>query len=262
MKAKLKTPISYYGGKQTMLKHILPLVPPHQVYTEAFAGGAALLFAKEPSPVEVINDLNSELINFYWVASVYYQDLKREIDNTLHSRGLFDHATYIYNHPQFFEPVKRAWALWTLSKMGFASKLDGTFGYDKSKGTVTRKIRNAKDAFTQELCDRLSHVTIEQANGLEVIRRFDVPDAFHFVDPPYVNSDCGHYAGLFTSDDLTRLLDILSGTQGKFMLTMYPHEQIDLYAQRHGWRIVEIERTISSSRTNRKKKPEWMVMNY
>ncbi|MEG1485585.1 MAG: DNA adenine methylase [Bacteroidales bacterium] len=44
----MKTPISYYGGKQTLLKHILPLIPEHSLYTEAFAGGYAVLFAKEP----------------------------------------------------------------------------------------------------------------------------------------------------------------------------------------------------------------------
>ena len=47
--AIMKTPISYYGGKQSMLKHILPLIPPHQLYTEAFCGGAAVLFAKRPA---------------------------------------------------------------------------------------------------------------------------------------------------------------------------------------------------------------------
>lgn len=39
----MKTPISYYGGKQTLLKHILPLIPSHKLYTEAFCGGAAVL---------------------------------------------------------------------------------------------------------------------------------------------------------------------------------------------------------------------------
>lgn len=39
----MKTPITYYGGKQSMLKNILPLIPPHNVYNEPFAGGAALL---------------------------------------------------------------------------------------------------------------------------------------------------------------------------------------------------------------------------
>lgn len=33
----MRTPISYYGGKQTMLKHILPLIPSHKIYTEYFA---------------------------------------------------------------------------------------------------------------------------------------------------------------------------------------------------------------------------------
>jgi len=39
----MKTPISYYGGKQALLKHILPLIPKHKLYTEAFCGGAAVL---------------------------------------------------------------------------------------------------------------------------------------------------------------------------------------------------------------------------
>ncbi len=43
----LKTPITYYGGKQRMLKYILPLIPKHNVYTECFAGGLAVFFAKQ-----------------------------------------------------------------------------------------------------------------------------------------------------------------------------------------------------------------------
>ena len=64
----MKTPISYYGGKQTLLKHILPLIPEHALYTEAFCGGCAVLFAKEPAKCEVINDINTELVNFNQVA--------------------------------------------------------------------------------------------------------------------------------------------------------------------------------------------------
>lgn len=35
-KPKLKTPISYYGGKQNMLKNILPLIPEHKIYIEPY----------------------------------------------------------------------------------------------------------------------------------------------------------------------------------------------------------------------------------
>lgn len=41
-KARLKTPISYYGGKQSMLKHILPIIPEHTIYVEPFFGGGAV----------------------------------------------------------------------------------------------------------------------------------------------------------------------------------------------------------------------------
>lgn len=84
----MKTPISYYGGKQTLLKHILPLIPKHKLYTEAFCGGAAVLFAKRPADGEVINDISMDITNFYWMAKVYYRDLKQEIEKTLHSRDM------------------------------------------------------------------------------------------------------------------------------------------------------------------------------
>lgn len=61
----MRTPITYYGGKQTLLKHILPLIPKHTIYTEAFCGGAAVFFAKKPAEAEVINDINQDLVNFY-----------------------------------------------------------------------------------------------------------------------------------------------------------------------------------------------------
>lgn len=88
----MKPPLSYYGGKQGMLPHILPLIPPHDLYTEVFAGGAALLFAKEPVRINVINDLNGELVNFYRTLVSDFDELQHEIQRTLHSREQHDVA--------------------------------------------------------------------------------------------------------------------------------------------------------------------------
>lgn len=257
----MKTPISYYGGKQTMLKHILPLIPPHKLYCEPFCGGAAVLFAKRPVEAEIINDLNMDLTTFYWMAKVNYQELKIEIDKTLHSRDMHAHAAHILNYPQFFSQAQRAWAVWALCKMSFASMLDGTFGYDFGGG-MPKKLANAKDEFTQHLCARLENVTIENRDALEVITCYDNPDAFHFVDPPYINSDCGHYEGCFNEQNMEDLLKILETIKGKFMLTMFPLPMIEEYAIKNGWIIHRIERTISASKTNRRKQEEWMVCNY
>ena len=89
--------------------------------------------------------------------------------------------------------------------MSFASMMDGSFGYDFSD-TMAKKLRNAKDEFTEQLCGRLERVTIENRNALDVIAAYDAPDAFHFVDPPYVNSDCGHYEDVFSEQNKEQLL--------------------------------------------------------
>lgn len=257
----MKTPISYYGGKQTMLKHVLPLIPTHRLYTESFCGGAAVLFAKPPVAAEIINDLNMDLTSFYWMAKINYQELKIEIDKTLHSRDMHAHAAHILNYPQFFCQAQRAWAVWALCKMSFASMLDGTFGYDFSGG-MPKKLANAKDEFTEHLCARLENVTIENRDALEVIACYDGSNTFHFVDPPYVNSDCGHYEGCFNEQNMEDLLKLLETVKGKFMLTMFPLPMIEDYANRNGWVIHRIERTISASKTNRRKQEEWMICNY
>lgn len=108
----------------------------------------------------------------------------------------------------------------------------------------------------------LEKCTIEQDDALKVLFRFDTPTAFHFVDPPYVGSDMGHYAGMFNGEDLGRLLEVLSGIQGRFMLTMYPDDRIREYADRFGWTIRPVQRTVTASNTKRRKQEEWMITNY
>ena len=121
---------------------------------------------------------------------------------------------------------------------------------------------NAKDEFTESLCRRLENVTVENEDALSVIRRYDCPGAFHFVDPPYINSDCGAYEGTFNSEDMSRLLVLLEGIQGKFMLTVFPYKPIEEAASRNGWIIHRIERTISASLESRRRQEEWIVCNY
>lgn len=259
----MRTPITYYGGKQTMLKHILPLLPQHEIFVESFAGGAAVFFAKQPSKMDVINDLNGELINFYRTIVADFDTLKSEIDRTLHSRTQHESAWFIYNHPDDFTTVQRAWAVWVLSKMGFAGQLSNSFGFDKSEGRHPRKVEFAKEAFTVELKKRLERTTIEQDDAFKVISRHDTEGTFHFIDPPYVGSDMGHYSNMFDDADLERLQQLCERLQGKFMLTMYPNEIIRAYADRNNWLIHTAERQISACKADsRRRQEEWMVCNY
>jgi DNA adenine methylase len=99
----MKTPLSYYGGKQRLARRILGLIPEHQIYCEPFLGGGAIFFAKPPSKVEVINDTNGELINFYEVLQRDFSALEKEVVISLHSRKQHRQAEVIYNNPEMFD---------------------------------------------------------------------------------------------------------------------------------------------------------------
>jgi DNA adenine methylase len=259
----LKTPISYYGGKQKLATKIISLIPQHTLYCEPFIGGAAVFFAKEQSQLEVLNDTNKELINFYKIVQSDFVSLEKEIRITLHSRDLHRKASVIYNHPDMFSEIKRAWAVWVLSSQSFCAELDGSFGYDKSKNTTTKKIINNRDRFTEDMAIRLQNVNIECADALYVIRSRDTKDSFFYCDPPYFNSDCGHYDG-YSEQDFESLLKLLSGIEGKFMLSSYPSKILLQYAKANGWSMWSVEQnvTVNNRSGYLKRKVEVLTANY
>jgi DNA adenine methylase len=90
-----------------MAQHILPLIPKHRIYTEPFFGGGAIFFSKEQSEVEIINDLNGEVVNFYRVITTDFWRLNELIQSTLLSREQYEEAMVIYNFPKMFAPFER-----------------------------------------------------------------------------------------------------------------------------------------------------------
>lgn len=259
----LKTPVTYYGGKQMMVRHILPAIPVHKLYCEPFAGGAAIFFSKCPSEVEILNDTNRELINFYRVVQNDFTSLEKEIQITLHSRDLHRKASVIYNNSDMFSEIKRAWALWVLSSQGFAGILDGSWGYERSGNSVTKKLENKKRLFTIDLAIRLQNVQIECADALYIIRSRDGDSSFFYTDPPYYNSDMGHYDG-YGLNDFEELLKLLSSIKGRFLLSSYPSDILKAYTKANHWHTKSFDALVSvgTKPTRSKKKTELLTANY
>ena len=92
--------------------------------------------------------------------------------------------------------------------------------------------------FTCEYSKRLEHASIFCRDALDVIRKADHEDAFHYIDPPYFNADMGHYGG-YTRENFAALLDVLGTLKGKFMLSSYLSDVLYEYARRHGWHTLE-----------------------
>jgi DNA adenine methylase len=260
----IKTPTSYYGGKQNLVTTILPLIPKHTTYVEPFVGGGAIFWSKSKSEVEIINDNNRELINFYEVVQSEFVELEKMIRISLHSRSLHNDATVIYNNPHMFSRIKRAWAVWVLAAQSFSAMLDGSWGYDKQKGTTSQKITNKRDSFTMDYAIRIQNVQIECTDALRIIRSRDYPGAFIYCDPPYYNSDCGHYDG-YTREDFEELLKALSLMQGKFLMSSYPSDILKEYTKENGWYTKTLEQAVSVANgtgSPGKKKIEVLTANY
>lgn len=261
MKIKLKTPISYYGGKQKLCSLILDLIPCHNLYCEPFVGGGAVFFGKEPSNVEVLNDTNKELINFYQVTQNHFLDLEKMVRSSLHSRRLHADASAIYNHPHLFDEIKRAWAVWVLTSQSFSSIIDNSFGYDKKENTTSVKVTNKRNSFTEEYTQRLQNVQLECADAMYIINSRDTDDSFFYVDPPYPNSNCGHYSG-YTVEMFEALLKVLAKIEGKFLLSSYPLPVLEQYRQKYKWHQRSVEQRVSVNKGAGKKKTEVLTANY
>ncbi len=259
----MKTPISYYGGKQKLVPTILPMIPAHQMYAEPFVGGGAIFFSKPPSNIEVINDTNTELINFYRMLQNKYVELESMVKVTLHSRRLHKDARVVYENPHLFDEVKRAWAVWVLSTQSFCAILDGSWGYDKSKNTTTKKISNKRNEFSEQMAVRMQNVQLECADALYIIKSRDTINTFFYCDPPYFNSDCGHYDG-YSEQDFENLLILLSQMKGKFLLSSYPSPLLQRYVKLHGWYFKCYESGVSVNAKGGyiKRKWEMLTANY
>jgi len=241
----------------------ISLIPPHILYAEPFTGGGAVYFHKPPSRVEVLNDTNVELMNFYEVARDHFQSLQKKIRNTLHSRDAFRQATVIHHNPDMFDPIKRAWAVWVICSQSFASKMDGAFGFDKTRNTTSLRIANKRVNFTKEYAKRLEQAQIERTDALYIIKSRDFEGAFFYCDPPYIGTNCGHYDG-YSEGDYKALLETLSAIHGKFLLSSYPTAILDKYVKRNNWHQISREMFVSINHKSglKKRKTELLTANY
>jgi len=260
----LRTPISYYGGKQRMLRHILPLIPSHDKYVEPFCGGAAVFFAKQPAKLEVINDKNGEVINFYRCCKENQPALQRRISSILHSRAIHRQAVLVYKNPQNYNKIERAASFFICSAMCFGSIIGGSFSTNKSvpNSSMPKRLIGKKKLFSYHLARRFDNAIIESLDAVKLIEMYDSDDAFFYVDPPYYNADMGHYGG-YTADDFESLLSTLSKIKGKFLLSCYPSDLIKKYVEKNGWRSKEFAAYTSATLScKNRQRTEMLTFNY
>jgi len=222
----MKPLISYYGGKQRLANKILQYFPPHSVYVEPFAGGAALLFAKPVLPItnshsyrELLNDTSDLLINMYRVAIERRDEFALKIQATLFSQSDHQRAKAICRQPEKHSELNRAWAYYVAINLSFSNRLCGAWvmglqGDNKQSKHRQKKLR------LQSTLERLSCVAVSCDDAIRCIKRNDSPQTLFYCDPPYPNACQGHYSG-YTLEHWDELCDALDNAKGSYVLSNY-----------------------------------------
>lgn len=224
---RLNSPLAYYGSKHRLAKRLVALMPPHRCYVEVFGGGASLLFAKRPSKVEVYNDVDEEVVNFFDVLrGPLRAKLIEQLELTPHARS--EHARCKRSYGCTTDPVERARRFFVLVRQSYSGIFGNAYSTSKVKAVAATFARKVEGL--EEVIERLRPVQIEGRDFRRIIPKFDDEETCFYCDPPYVHSTRSsrpagrrlrQYRHEMTDGDHAELLGLLRSAKGKVMLSGY-----------------------------------------
>lgn len=222
----------YPGAKWSIAEWIIQHFPDGYeklCYLEPFAGSAAVFFNKNPSRVETINDLDSNIVNLFRVLRDRPEELRRAIELTPYSREEYEQAVESFDHPDPLEKARRYFVR-CMQGVGAKSNARGTWRVEPRAypGGAAKKWCDGADLL-MEAAKRLrggaeTLVQIEHADAIELIDRFNSPDVFMYLDPPYLRStrrSGALYTHEMTEADQRRLLEAITRSKAYIMLSGY-----------------------------------------
>jgi len=215
--AMLKPPIARLGGKSRSRKQIINMIPEHNCYIELFTGAGWVYFGKEPSKVEVINDIDGELVNMFRMFKLHGPEIERLLKFEICSRDQFE--IYKAEDIDKLTDIQKAINFYTSVSFSFASK-GNHYGYGKKRPPKAAVYDFGK---LEKIRLRLRNTYVENLTYEKIIDKYDSEDSFFFVDPPYYNTanDFSRTVKLKPMEfDHMRLFEKLDDLKGKFLLTI------------------------------------------
>ena len=251
----MRSPISYIGGKRAIAKKIIEVFPKHTTYVEAFAGGAQVFFKKEPSTVEVLNDLDGEMVNFYRVCQQHYEELLRYLRFMLVSRKW--HGLLKVTDATTLTDIQRAARHLYLLKTSYAG-LIRSLNYRRNVVQPPGFNPATFPKVIEEAHKRLARVQIECQPYEKVLKGYDRPDTLFYLDPPYYGIKL--YRHNLEAADFETMAKRLAGIQGKFVLSLNDVPEVRRIFKRFKFREIDIHYTAQKIAGRRYK--EVLITNF
>ena len=223
----LRSPIPWFGGKGKFVNKLLPCIPSHKIYCEVFGGGASLLFAKFPSQNEIYNDIDGRLINFYRILRdpIKFKKLYKLLQLTPYSRE--EHNYCRNNYDQENDDIIKAYMFFIMVRQCFSGNINTAWSYaiTRSRNGMNGEVSNWLSIIKllPQIHKRLIRVSIENDDFRKILWRYDTPNTFFYLDPPYVMNTrkSGGYKYEMANNDHQELIEILLDIKGKVLLSGY-----------------------------------------
>ncbi len=213
----MNSPLKYIGGKSQLADTIIKLIPEHKSYCEVFCGAAWVFFRKEPSQYETINDLDSDLIAFYRVLQNHLEEFIKQFKWLLCSREWFEDFKR-QQEAGGLTDIQRAARYYYLQRQSFGGRVKGrAFGVVPLGRPMLNLLRIEEDL--SQVYFRLMGVVIENLPWQAFIERYDRPEVFFYLDPPYYKAPFYKH-NLLTLEEYVEMADLLAGVKGKWILSI------------------------------------------
>jgi DNA adenine methylase len=248
-------PLPYIGGKNRLAKQIIAMLPDHITYVEPFAGGAQVLFHKPPSNVEVLNDLDFDIVNFFRVCQWHYEELVCYLRYCLASRKL--HELHVKSDPSTLTDVQRAGRFYYLQKNSFGGLIVRQkfhYGVTQSSNYNPERIPEV----IEQAHRRLQRVQVECLPYGQIIEKYDRPTTVFYFDPPYWRRRL--YRHNFTDQDFIELERRMRTIKGKFLMSIDDHPEIRrIFGD---WHLQPVDIAYTAQRNVGKRFHELLITNF
>jgi len=242
----------WYGSKRNLAPAIVHALGPHRCYVEPFCGSMAVLLAKPPTTIEIVNDLHTDLVNLARCIACptagpqLYRRLRRSLfcEQLLHDAAAKIRAARSTACPQI-DPDRAYWFFlfsW-MGRNGIAGQEHQTASicarFNTGGGSTTTRWKSCVNSIPTWK-RRLANVQILNRDAFAVLESaHDGPATAIYCDPPYL-AKTKSYIHDFTPADHRRLAAALGRfRQARVVVSYYDHPDLaDLYPD---WTIQRIE---------------------
>lgn len=231
----LNSPIKWVGGKSRLRKQIISLLPAHSCYVEPFCGAAWVLFGKPPSKVEIINDIDGELVNFFRVVKHQPEAFIQSFEWELVSRAEFERLSKL--DTSTLTDIERAHRFYYLIMAGWG----GEFNYPRFQTSITdgghgNRLIGALETLKQRIepiHQRLRSVIIENLDWRACLERYDREGVFMYIDPPYPGNGVNYVHNMRDWEDHYELAERLINSKCKWLVSSYDNSEIRAVFDKH-----------------------------